>query len=381
MYTHIVVKKKIMLCSPPIEAAGGIASWAKNILEFYHNSYNGSDLDMEFFPMERKKFIRPSTHILVRVISGIKDYSSIIKKFKETVKQVKPDIVHISSSGSLGLLKDLFIQRYLVRYNKKKLNKIRIIVHFHFGRIPELKKKRNWEWLLLSCIVTNADTIIVMDSKSLDTLQMSGHANVKLVSNPISDELVQLIKRNSNVFRIPRKIVFAGHIVPTKGVFELVKACMQIPNVQLTMMGISEAEIETQLLELAKNKGENEWLHIITNQRQSVVIQEMLSSEVFVLPSYTEGFPNVILESMACACSIVASSVGAIPEMLDSESENPGGICIPPRNVDRLREALVIMLNEKGFAGRCAKNAHTKVMEKYSSKIIWKSLLNIWLEC
>jgi len=363
-----------------MEAPGGIASWTKNILRYYQNSYNGSDLELEFFPMERKKFIRPSTQILVRVISGIRDYSSIIKKFKKTVKRQMPDVVHIASSGSLGLLKDLSIQRFVLRYNRKKFTKTRIIIHFHFGRIPELKKKGNWEWLLLSYIVKNADRVIVLDSRSLATLKTAGYSNVKLICNPISEELVQLIERNSQVYRIPRKIIFAGHIVPTKGVFELVKACLQIPQVQLTMMGISEIEIETQLLELAKNKGENDWLTIMKNQSQTIVIQEMLSSEVFVLPSYTEGFPNVILESMACGCSIVASSVGAIPEMLDSGSDNPGGICIPPRDADVLCEALAIMLNEKAFAMQCAKNARAKALEKYNSKIIWESLMDVWQE-
>jgi glycosyltransferase involved in cell wall biosynthesis len=106
----------------------------------------------------------------------------------------------------------------------------------------------------------------------------------------------------------------------------------------------------------------------------------MLSANVFCLPSYTEGFPNVILESMACACPIVATSVGAIPDMLniDETDENKCGICITPRNVDELKHAMSFLLNNTCIAKKYGENARKRVLENYGMPIVWERMENIW---
>ena len=104
----------------------------------------------------------------------------------------------------------------------------------------------------------------------------------------------------------------------------------------------------------------------------------MLSAAVFVLPTYTEGFPNVILESMACRCPIVTTNVGAIPEMLDIDSDDRCGICVTPRNVNELKEAIVTMLTSAETADMYAENARTRVMSTYSMPQVSNALLEIW---
>jgi len=55
----------------------------------------------------------------------------------------------------------------------------------------------------------------------------------------------------------------------------------------------------------------------------------------FILPSYTEGFPNVILEAMALGKPIIATSVGAIPEILSEEC----GVVMKPRDQRDIEQA------------------------------------------
>ena len=104
----------------------------------------------------------------------------------------------------------------------------------------------------------------------------------------------------------------------------------------------------------------------------------MMSAGVFVLPTYTEGFPNVIIESMACGCPIVTTDVGAIPEMLDIEHGFSYGICVKPKDVEGLKNAVEKMLNDRDYALQCGKNAQLRVQEQYAMSVVWNQLTSIW---
>ena len=69
----------------------------------------------------------------------------------------------------------------------------------------------------------------------------------------------------------------------------------------------------------------------------------MESLDVFVMPSFTEGTPNSIVEAMACGKPIIASDVGGIPDMIGHES----GILVPPRDVSALEEAMLCLAKDK----------------------------------
>jgi glycosyltransferase involved in cell wall biosynthesis len=65
---------------------------------------------------------------------------------------------------------------------------------------------------------------------------------------------------------------------------------------------------------------------------------ELLSAaDVFCLASYTEGWPNVVNEALACGAPVVATHVGGVPSMVTSERY---GFLVPPRDPNALRDAL-----------------------------------------
>jgi glycosyltransferase involved in cell wall biosynthesis len=60
-------------------------------------------------------------------------------------------------------------------------------------------------------------------------------------------------------------------------------------------------------------------------------------ADVFCLPSITEGWPNVVVEALACGSPTVASNVGGVPEIITNPEY---GIIVPPCNSERLAEGL-----------------------------------------
>src|SRR5260221_5449500 len=71
----------------------------------------------------------------------------------------------------------------------------------------------------------------------------------------------------------------------------------------------------------------------------------MESLDVFVMPSFTEGTPNSVVEAMACGKPIIASEVGGIPDMLGDES----GILVPPGDMKALAEDMLCLAQDHEF--------------------------------
>ncbi|MEI2724755.1 MAG: glycosyltransferase family 4 protein [Verrucomicrobiota bacterium] len=104
----------------------------------------------------------------------------------------------------------------------------------------------------------------------------------------------------------------------------------------------------------------------------------MQAAEVFVLPTYTEGFPNVILEAMAAGKAIVSTRVGAIAEMLDADGESPSGLVIQPRDAGSLANALRQLLSDAELRETLGARARGKVTRCYSTDVVFRRLLDLW---
>jgi len=365
-------RKKILLCSPMGGNIGGIARWTEHIKNYYDDQNDKSWFTIKVYSTSRKKSIHENKSYFRRIYSGLLDYIPIIIKFQKVIKLDKYNIVHITSSGSISLIKDVILLKFA------KTRNIKTVLHFHFGRIPEVYLKRNWEFKLLNLVIRISDKAIVIDSKSYEVLYNQGYSNIDYLPNPISPKIQNIIDDNYNeIIKSERTLLYAGHVVETKGIFELIESAKQIPNIKLKLVGRITDDMKHKIIKLAGNR-HTEWLEISGEKSFEETILEMLAAGIFVLPSYTEGFPNVILESMACACPIVATNVGAIPEMLDINNGNNYGLCVEPRNSRQLKNAIEKMLNDRNFAHTCGRNAQKRVNDLYSMPAIWEKLESIW---
>lgn len=366
--------KRVLFCTPYLQnedvVSGGINMWGANILSFYESCDSNVSIDPVSF--DRIFYVNENTSVISRFIYAFRDYRHAIRLTKKKLSSGRYDVMHLCSSAQLSLIKDL----YLLNYARKR--KIKAIIHLHFGRIPELFKKNNWEAKLLKKVCRAANIIIVMDENSYYTLQNYGFKGVHFLPNPLSPSIIKSINQVKVTKRSYRKLLFVGHIIPSKGVFELIEACATIPDVELHLIGAIDQTVKMSMTNLAKEVNFDGKLYIIGSLPHDEVIREMLTAAIFVLPSYTEGFPNVILEAMACGCPIVATNVGAIPQMLDIESEDNCGICVPPKNVSELKKAIIKLLVDRKYASQCGQNAKNRVFEQYSMPTIWRKLTAIW---
>ena len=83
----------------------------------------------------------------------------------------------------------------------------------------------------------------------------------------------------------------------------------------------------------------------------------MLESDFFVLPSYSEGTPNVIKEAMACGIPVIATNVSGNPELI---KHNKTGLLFEPGDVNTLAKLLHFAVDNQGMMkemGRKSKNS------------------------
>ena len=89
--------------------------------------------------------------------------------------------------------------------------------------------------------------------------------------------------------------------------------------------------------------------------------------DIFVLPSTKEGFPYTLLEAMAAGLPIVATNVGAVPEILENKKT---GLIVPPADSFTLKKAITQMIDNSENARRLGNNAKEKLKQ-----FDWRSTL------
>lgn len=360
-------KLKVLLSSPYGGVPGGISRWTGHIVSYF-DSLQYKPVELDLVPMGRSRFVTIGMNWFKRLYLAWIDYREIFKNFHQSLKRKKYDIMHLTSSGSLSLLKDIYMLKCAKKYGCKT------VIHFRFGRIPDVLKANNWEGKLIRKVVHIADSVIAIDQRTYTALRSIAGNKVCYLPNPVSNKVFDVLNSCSVESRLQNTLLFAGHVIPTKGVVELVKACKMVPNIKLRMVGHVQDAMRTELMAMA----DGDWLEIVGEEDYSDVIKDMLSCTLFILPTYTEGFPNVILESMACGCPIITTPVGAIPEMLQVSGKLPCGKVVEVKSVDQLSEAIKYYLSNYDEALAMGLRAKQRVIEMYSIDVVWNQMVAIW---
>lgn len=101
----------------------------------------------------------------------------------------------------------------------------------------------------------------------------------------------------------------------------------------------------------------------------------MPSFDLFVLPSLTEGLPNVLLEAASCMVPIIATRVGGVPEII---ADGDSGLLIEPNNIDQLERAMEQCLVKTKMRTEIARVAFQSVKNKFNFSTQTQKLENLY---
>jgi glycosyltransferase involved in cell wall biosynthesis len=135
-------------------------------------------------------------------------------------------------------------------------------------------------------------------------------------------------------------VLYVGNVKQEKGVEVLVEAMAPLTrrhglrDVELCIVG--SGELKDKLEARTRELGLEGAIRFCGRQLHTEIPRWMSACDLFCLPSYREGCPNVILEALASGRPVVASRVGGIPELLDSKN----GVMVPAGDPEALADGI-----------------------------------------
>jgi len=306
-------------------------------VDLYHLNESKHDISkLEFFSEEEKKLIRSFVftfqnkgrwpwHYLIES----KAHSKMM--YQHFVEQ--PPVDFIYSKGYTGWY---FIKQ---KQRGEKLPPIGIRLHgyeiFQASR-SLLNRYRNKLYMpLIKYLNKNADYIYSYGGGITEIIKQNipGSQN-KIIEVPAGIEN-EWIFENNNKVNSPLRFAFLGRYDIRKGVKELTEALKKIVeknSLEFHFIGPipDEFKINSPQIKYHGVVAEAEKIKNILRQ-----------TDVLVLPSHSEGMPNVILEAMASGCAVLATDVGAVNVLVNEEN----GWLIPPISAKDIEEKMLQILS------------------------------------
>lgn len=222
----------------------------------------------------------------------------------------------------------------LIDEKRKGLKAPPVGVHFHglnmFQRAYTLKARMQ-NWLLSGPVMFNlqhADVILMYEGKIKDILAAKGLGQKRMIHQPNGIDSSWFIDSSSIKNSSPRRFVFIGRYERLKGIEELQQAIQQLGDTPFHFTFIGNIPVSKRL-----NNSSVEYLGVVAHEE---IVKTYRSSDVLVIPSWSEGMPTVILEAMASGLAVIATDVGAVSTMTNNDS----GWLIEPGNIAALKQAL-----------------------------------------
>ena len=300
---------------------------------------------------------------------------SVIPALREIVEKRRPDIVLTNSVKSHFLLW------------RSQLWKKFPWVAFHHGYTTTDRKMRLYNrldrWSL-----THADRVITVcrafaeelaNATAVPIEKISAQHNSIRPKPPPDKQEVQSLRSRFAIADDERVVLTAGRLSTEKGHIDLLAALKSLrethPELTCKLIIVGDGPEYGRLEAAASSLGIRE--QVIFTGLVADVQPFYALADVFVLPSHSEGSPNVLLEAMAARLPVVATSVGGVPEMVEN---NESALLVPVYDPQTMATAIARMLTDKELARRLTANAAELVAARYAPEDYARNLIEIYRE-
>ncbi len=358
-------KIKILLCSVSLEEKGGVSNYVKLILEHYPKDSYQIDHFVEGYSSNFVKIFYPFV-ILIQLL-----------KFNDKLKKFNPDIIHINPSLAwVAIIRDYIFTKYA----KKKGFSVIFCVGGWDKSISRFFHKKTILSRFFYKIFTSPDNILVLANSFKNEL-------IELGINPkkihITTMMVESEKFNpgERVFKPPYTLLFCSRIETLKGIYQLLDAFQLIqqkyPQTKLIFVGQGSefGNLNNKISDL--RKGEN--VQCVGYKAGLEKIYFFTNADMLILPSFTEGFPNVFCEALASGLPFIGTHVGGLVDVFQDGKEGLVISSMPP-SPQEISEKIITLIENNILMKQISENNLCEAKEKYDVKVVMGKLDALYQE-
>lgn len=321
---------------------------------------------------------------VLRKISILKDIKAVLSTYKY-IKEIKADVVtgHTPKGGLIAMIA-AWIARVPVRiyfrhglvYETSSGIKRKLLVN-----IDRLASRLATKIICVSPSVARKSIEDGLNSANKQIVLANGTCNGidigRFNKNTIDIERLQALRGELNINEGDFVLGFAGRLVRDKGIIELVRAYQEIrkyhQNVRLMLVGM--LEIRDALPEdVVRTIKEDRSIISTGYVGYNSIEQYYALMDVFVLPSYREGFPTSVLEASSMEIPVITTRVTGC---CDSIIEDETGLFVG-HDAKELEEAILRLYNDSSLREQMGKNGRKMVVEKFRQEIVWKEIEKLY---
>ncbi len=362
---------RVLLWAPLPPPMGGIGRWAEHYVGAA--PAHGLDVAVANISPPQTGFSEKSAFRLDR----LKPAGNALAQLAGILAKNKPDVAHITTTLFWATPRDA------VALALCRAARVPTVLHIHASTqiiawregLDTARRKA------LDGVLRKANAVLVL-SRELELYLRAEVPGLRVdrIGNMVD---LQEIHKNGAPRLLPPtnrpRVLFVGALTPLKGVTELATAALGLPHCDLVVVGKLGGAIDSgqqfamqAALDRLRETGRLIELGELTPQEVTRIYRE---ADIFALPTWREGLPNVLLEAMASGLPCVVTPVGAIPDVI------AGGraLEVPVGDARALQAALARLIADPQLRRQLGDLGRAEVLTNYSVAAVMERFRALYL--
>ena len=310
-----------------------------------------------------------------RMVRKLEDHGILVKK---AVKQSTSVLGYLPFFGksaflcrdtSLDLLQAHYIPHSSIIPSILKRNRP-LILKFHGddARIFPYKNSLNRRIILAS--LRRADHVLTASEEMRNGLISLGGDKDRITALSSGVDTIEYAPgdrdRSRKTLGLPDDgtliVLYVGRIHPWKGIHEMIEAARNLHDTLFIFIGPGTIPAHPDNC------------RFIGNIAHEKVRTWITSADISMLPSYTEGISNFLMESLSCGVPAIASNAGGNPELV---RDHETGLLVPVKNSQALTDAIAWMNAHESERKQMGKQGRTAMVSRYHDDLLIEQLIEI----
>lgn len=335
------MKRNILMCGSELSVKGGMVSVIKNYLAYE----KWEDYNIIYVPTHTEK------NKLVVAIYFLVAYVKIV--ILGMRGKISLAYLHTAEKGS-------FFRKAIIVRTLKKMG-IKTIMHHHAAEFEEFYDNLSEKGKKYVNDTLELTDINIVLSKSLVPMitRKAPNATVKVLYNAVKTYPDKPYNENGNI------VLFLGRLGKRKGAYDLLQVIAALDkkidaDIKFGLCG--DGEVENVAVKVKELGIEHRISHIgwIDGEQKASILSNTI---INVLPSYNEGLPMTILETMAYGIPNISTNIASIPEVLE---DGVNGFLMEPGDTDALETKLEKLINDKELRRKFSNESWNLINDRFA---------------